>query len=52
MDLEKLFVRAAREAARHRRRGDRPVAGTASREDAWEAFGGRLPGTARHHRGR
>ena len=44
MDLEKLYVRAAREAARHRRHAaDRPVAGTASREDAWEAFGGRLP---------
>jgi len=44
MELEKLYVRAAREAARHRRHAaDRPVAGTASREDAWEAFGGRLP---------
>ena len=44
MDLEKLYVRAARAAARHRRHvADLPVAGTASREDAWEAFGGRLP---------
>jgi glutamate/tyrosine decarboxylase-like PLP-dependent enzyme len=44
MELEKLYVRAAREAARHRRHAaDQPVAGTASREDAWEAFGGRLP---------
>ena len=43
MDLEKLYVRAARAAARHRRHAaDLPVAGTASREDAWEAFGGRL----------
>ena len=43
-DLEDLFVRVARVAARHRETvGDRPVAGTASREDAWAAFGGRLP---------
>ena len=43
-DLEDLFVRAARAGARHRDTvGDRPVAGTASREDAWEAFGGSLP---------
>ncbi len=43
-DLEDLFVRAARAGARHRETvGDRPVAGTASREDAWAAFGGSLP---------
>jgi glutamate/tyrosine decarboxylase-like PLP-dependent enzyme len=43
-DLEELFVRAARAGARHRDTvGDRPVAGTASREDAWAAFGGALP---------
>ncbi len=43
-DLEDLFVRAARAAAEHRRGvGDRPVVGTASREDAWAAFGRPLP---------
>jgi len=43
-DLEKLFVRAARVGAEHRRTvRDRPVAGTASREDAWAAFAGPLP---------
>jgi glutamate/tyrosine decarboxylase-like PLP-dependent enzyme len=38
-DLEDLFVRVARVAAEHRRTvGDEPVAGTASREEAWKAF--------------
>jgi glutamate/tyrosine decarboxylase-like PLP-dependent enzyme len=42
--LEDLFVRAAREGAAFRDGvGERPVAGTASREDAWAAFGGALP---------
>jgi glutamate/tyrosine decarboxylase-like PLP-dependent enzyme len=43
-DLEELFVRVARVAAHHRDTvGDRPVAGTASREDAWAAFDLPLP---------
>ena len=43
-DLEDLFVRAARAGARHRDTvGRRPVAGKASREDAWAAFGDALP---------
>ena len=43
-ELEDLFVRAALAGARHRDTvGERPVAGTASREDAWAAFGGSLP---------
>jgi glutamate/tyrosine decarboxylase-like PLP-dependent enzyme len=43
-DLEDLFVRVARVAAEHRRTvGDRPVAGTTSREDAWKAFDLALP---------
>src|SRR4029077_17246712 len=43
-DLEGLVVRAARAAAEHRRGvGERPVVGTASREDAWAAFGRPLP---------
>ena len=41
---EDLFVRVARVAAEHRASaGDRPVAGTASREDAWAAFDLPLP---------
>ena len=43
-ELEDLFIRAARAGAVHRDTvGDRPVAGTASREDAWAAFAGALP---------
>jgi glutamate/tyrosine decarboxylase-like PLP-dependent enzyme len=43
-DLESLFVRVARVAAEYRRTaGDRPVAGTASREEAWAAFDLPLP---------
>jgi glutamate/tyrosine decarboxylase-like PLP-dependent enzyme len=43
-ELEELFVRAAREGARYRESvGDRPVAGTASREEAWAAFDLPLP---------
>ena len=44
MGHEDLFVRVARAAAEHRDTvGDRPVAGTASREDAWAAFDLALP---------
>ncbi len=44
MSHEDLFVRVARAAAEHRDTvGDRPVAGTASREDAWAAFDLALP---------
>ena len=44
MGHEDLFVRVARAAAEHRDTvGDRPVAGTASREDAWAAFDQALP---------
>ncbi len=44
MGHEDLFVRVARAAAEHRDTvGDRPVAGTASREDAWAAFDKALP---------
>jgi glutamate/tyrosine decarboxylase-like PLP-dependent enzyme len=43
-DVEDLFVRVARAAAEYRSAvGDRPVAGTASREDAWKAFDVPLP---------
>ena len=41
---EDLFVRVAREGARYRETvGDRPVASTASREEAWAAFDLPLP---------
>ena len=41
---EALFVRAARVAAEHRASArERPVVGTASREDAWAAFDLPLP---------
>ncbi len=44
IDLEALFVKVARAAAEYRRTApDVPVAGTASREDAWAAFGADLP---------
>ena len=43
-DTEELFVRVARVAADFRRTvGDGPVAGTASREQAWAAFDAALP---------
>jgi glutamate/tyrosine decarboxylase-like PLP-dependent enzyme len=43
-DLEALFVKAARAAADYRRTSvDAPVAAPGSREEAWAAFGGRLP---------
>src|SRR6476619_4350518 len=43
-ELEDLLVRVARAAADFRRTAaDAPVAGTATREEAWDAFGGALP---------
>jgi glutamate/tyrosine decarboxylase-like PLP-dependent enzyme len=43
-DLDQLFAKAARAAAEFRRTAaDRPVAGTATREEAWKAFAAPLP---------